>query len=201
LAPGENGWLKGLGFWRDNLTRVPELFYVKLRAGFWFANGTTINWLRPEGFFLIGIGYLMIALGFLPMRVPWVLVSRVLSDWLLALQIVILATLFLLWNRHGLIPVMIVWAMLLTLSLARLSGAPQPLPFPNPVWFAAFVASHALTTILFYGLRFHLPIDSSLMLMCLLGMLLTVHESARRGVLLPLCFISAVVLTVVVPIS
>lgn len=201
VKTAENGWLKGLGFWRDNFSRVPQLFFVKLRVGFWFANGTSANGLHPEGFFLIGIGYLVIALGFLPVKLPWVSAVRLTPDRLLASQILVLSTLFLLWNRHGLLPVLIVWLLLLCLSLLRLNGQQQPLPFPNPVWFGAFVASHAITTILFYGIRFHLPLDSNLLLVCFLGMLLTVYETARRGGWLTLYFLSVALLTVLEPVA
>jgi len=33
--PGENGWVKGFTYWRDNLQDLPRLFFVKMKVGFW----------------------------------------------------------------------------------------------------------------------------------------------------------------------
>ena len=200
VQPGENGWRKGLTFWWNNLSRLPELFFVKLRTGFWFSDGGSLNWLRPEGFFLIGIGYLLVAVGFLPFRLPLAAVLRQPPERLLVVQIALIAVLFVLWNKHGLLPVLAVWSLLMCLSLLRLSGRQQPLAVPNPAWFLGFVISHAMTTLLFYGVRFHLPLDSSLMLICFLGVTLTVRETARHGWLLPVCFAGLIVVTVFGPI-
>lgn len=200
VQPGESGWLKGLTFWWNNLSRVPELFFVKLRSGFWFSDGGSLNWLRPEGFFLIGIGYLLVAVGFLPFRLPLAAVLRQSPERLLVAQIALIAVLFVLWNKHGLLPVLAVWSLLMCLSLLRLSGRQQPLAVPNPAWFLGFVISHAMTTLLFYGIRLHQPLDSSLMLICFLGVILTVRETARHGWLLPVCFAGLIVVTVFEPI-
>jgi hypothetical protein len=198
--PGESGWHKGLAFWRASGARLPELFFVKLRAGFWFADGASINWLRPGRFFLLGIGYLIIALGFLPRRLPGRRLMRASPDQLLAAQVIVLSALFLLGNWNGLLPVIGVWITLAAISLLRLQGPPQVLPIENPAWLTAFVVSHGLTTIVFYGtMRFHLPVDSSLMLVCFLGVLLTVYESARRSAPLLVGYSAVLVVTVVLP--
>lgn len=181
VKPGENGYVKGLTFWKDNLARVPELFYIKLRHGFWFSNGQSLNRFRPEGFFLIGIGYLLLAVGFLPMRIPFTVRSTVTPQSLLAAQIGLIGVLALLWNMNGLAPILVVWAFLLVLSLLRLSMSRDRLPCDNPVWLLAFVAAHAVTTIMYYGIRFHQPIDPPLMFVALLGLLMTTHETVRRS--------------------
>src|SRR5258708_28992570 len=60
--PGENGWVKGLTFWRDHLDLLPKLFYVKLAANFCYDLGTPFNRKRPERFYLCGLAIFILCL-------------------------------------------------------------------------------------------------------------------------------------------
>jgi hypothetical protein len=195
-----DGWNKGLRFWRENASRVPELFYVKLRAGFWFADGLSLNRLRPERFFLVGVAYVIVALGFLSLTIPWPAAFRFNPETLLAPQVAGVMILFVIGNKYGLFPVLMVWTILLALSILRWSGPQPSMPAAEVGWFAAFVASHAITTMVFYGVRFHFPLDSNLMLIAFLGTLLTLHESSRRQPRLCMAFGATVFLAVVLPV-
>lgn len=196
----ENGYVKGLTFWKNHLSRVPQLFYVKLRHGFWFNNGQSSNELRPEGFFLIGIGYLLLTLGFLPLRIPFRVRMGLNPHWLLALQLALICALAILWNERGFGPILIVGTVLLVLSFLRLCTGPGRLPCENPAWFLAFVAAHGITTVLYYGIRFHQPVDPNLILVCLLGILMTLYETFRRNMWLFVGIVSVFLVAVILPV-
>jgi hypothetical protein len=181
VKPGESGWEKGLTFWKNNLARLPELFFVKLRVGFWYNNEVSLNWLRPEGFFLVGIGYLLTALGFLPISLPFRYTLPAKSQWLLIAQLLLICLLFVLWNKHGFGRVLIVWLLLLVLSLLRLCVEQSRLSFHSPIWFLAFITCHGITTVIYYGVRFHHPIDPYLILFCFIGILITAYEALKRN--------------------
>jgi hypothetical protein len=195
-APGESGWNKGLEFWKQNLVRLPQLFFVKWRAGLWYSNGMKENILRPERFTLAGIGFLAIGAGFLPLRKRWPWVPRVAPNRLLGMQLGVVTVLLAAGNQHGMLLVIALWLTLFVLSLLRL-GESTPVPFQNPVWLLAFVASHALTTTLFYGMRFHLPIDSVLILVAVYGILFAAYELARRSTVQALAFLTIVLLAAI----
>ena len=181
VQPGENGWLKGLRFWRDHLTQLPRLFYVKLRRGFWYNNGRPSNRLVPERILLLAIGFLFMALGFRrPQNTP-AEEARAASRSILLVQLALLAGLFFAWRATGFGMVLIVWWGLFLLAWLHPYGDVYQLPFVPPVWFLAFVASHAITTMLFLGDRYHQPLDAFLMLCGLLGIFLCFYELAKRG--------------------
>ena len=168
--PGEDGWLKGLAFWRDNLRELPRLFYVKLRLGFWYNNGASVNELQPERLHLVGIAFLLAAVGLRqPTRQPRLL-GALSSAQIVAVQLALIALLLVTSNKMAFWVVLLVWCLIGLLAVVRPYGDRYQLYFPPPTWFLAFVACHAVITMLFIGTRYHWPLDPLLMLFALLGL-------------------------------
>jgi hypothetical protein len=189
--PGESGWIKGLTFWKENITQLPRLFYVKLRVGFWYNDGAQpkLNWISPGTIFLIAIGFLFIAVGLrVPKRVPSVLL-KIESRKTLLLQLGLIAVLVLMGSRTGFWQVVVVWFLILLVALLRPYGDYYRLPFVSPVWFLAFIVSHAVTTVLFLGVRYHQPLDGLLMLFGVLGLLVCLYELVKRSPVLSVSFL------------
>jgi hypothetical protein len=187
--PGESGWIKGLTFWKENITQLPRLFYVKLRVGFWYNDGAQSNWLRPQTIYLIAIGLLFMAIGLrVPKRVPNVLL-KIESRKTLLLQLGLIAVLVLMGSRTGFWQVLVVWFLILLVALLRPYGDYYRLPFVSPVWFLAFIVSHAVTTVLFLGVRYHQPLDGLLMLFGVLGLLVCLYELVKRSSVLSVSFL------------
>jgi hypothetical protein len=187
--PGESGWIKGLTFWKENITQLPRLFYVKLRVGFWYNDGVKSNWLHPQTIYLIAIGFLFMAVGLrVPKTVPSLLL-KIESRKILLLQLGLIAVLVLIGSRTGFWQVVVVWFMILLVALLRPYGDYYQLPFVSPVWFLAFIVSHGITTILFLGVRYHRPLDGLLMLFGVLGLLVCLYEVVKRSSVLTVCFL------------
>ena len=170
-APGESGWLKGLTFWRDNLSLLPKLFYIKLYAGFWNYYGFSINPLQPERFHLLGIGFLLAALG---IRAPKRVRTKFTEAHSLLTVLAMLAILLIGGNHNPFPATILVWLVILACAWFVPYGNLIQLDFPAPIWFLAFVATHLVTTGIFYGLRFHWPLDPELMLFSLMGLVILV---------------------------
>jgi hypothetical protein len=159
---GENGWVMGLTFWRENPTLIPALFYVKLRAGFWT---------REElvGIYTMGLCFLLIAPGFRVSRRPPRLLPQV-SDWnILKIQVALafgstLLMIFVGAPTYWL--VLIAYAVIFALALLRPYGNVYHSSVASPIWFLLFVGSHLITTLLYMGIRFHEPMDP---LLCMYG--------------------------------
>lgn len=178
--PGENGYIKGLTFWRDNITQLPRLFYVKLRRGFWYDNSWSVNSLRPEGIHLIGIGYLLMALGLKKPKHQHRFLPALTSRKIIIIQLSLISLLFLLWNQVSLLPVLGIWLLIFLLALLRPYGDVYELPFSSPLWFLPFILGHAATTLLYAGYRFHWSLDPILMIFSLTGIFLTLYELLKR---------------------
>ncbi len=172
--PGESGWIKGLTFWKENITQLPRLFYVKLRVGFWYN-------VHLQTIYMVAIGFLLMAVG---LRIPK-RVSRLfpgIASWqMLLLQLGLIAVLVFIGNGMSLWQVLIVWSMIFLVGLLRPYGDYYQLPFVSPVWFLAFIVSHARTTVLFLGVRYHHPLDSVLMLFGVFGLLVCLYELVKRS--------------------
>jgi hypothetical protein len=178
--PGDNGWVNGLTFWWENLSQLPRLFYVKLRWGFWYNNGLSQNSLKPEGIYLIAIGFLLFLIG-LRSSVPslgWF--ARVRPGHVIMVQLALISILSFVWNTSGFWIVLVIWLAILLMALLRPYGEAYQLPFVSPVWFLFLVACHAMTTMLFLGVRYHQPLDAPLMLFGILGIILCHIELFKK---------------------
>lgn len=178
--PGENGWVNGLTFWWENLSQLPRLFYVKLRRGFWYNNGLSRNRLKPEGLYLIGIGFLLCLIGLRPYVPKLGLFARVEPGHAIIVQLALISMLSVVWNKMGFWLVIVIWFAILLVALLRPYGDAYELPFVSPVWFLSLVACHAITTVLFLGVRYHEPLDVPLMLFGFLGILLSHVELFKK---------------------
>ena len=178
--PGQSGWMMGFQFWFENFKDLPRLFYVKLRRGFWHDNFWSINALRPEGIHLIGIGYILMALGFRAPKRKICLLPKLSSRFIIGIQLGLIGVLWLIWNQVAFWLVCLTWLALFILALARPYGDAYRLPFVNPSWFLIFVICHAVITMLFTGYRYHWPMDPPLMVLALLGIFLTLYELLRQ---------------------
>lgn len=194
-APGESGWIKGLVFWIRNLEDLPRLFYVKLRLGFWYdgfwydRNGA---WCKfwGEGFYLVGIAFLLICVGFRPPGENRAILRRMSSAHVLGSQLLLVCLLFVVWNQFAFWLVECIWLAMLALALLRPYGDAYRLPFPSPVWFLAFIGSHAIATMLFIGVRYHWPLDPVLLMLSFLGIGMCVYELLKRHVVSALAFVA-----------
>src|SRR5262249_20199124 len=138
--PGENGWIKGFTFWRDNITHLPRLFYLKMWKNYWYDGGSAKNRLRPEGVYLIGIGFLLLALGFRQTQQVSILLSgRIKSPSVVLFQLSLIALLFLFWNAYPFWVIILVWSVISMVALLCPYGDYYRLCFPSPTWFLAFI--------------------------------------------------------------
>jgi SAM-dependent methyltransferase len=165
--PGENGWVKGLTFWRQHYLQLPALFFVKLRTGLWFDNGGD----SLAAVFLASIGALLLAIGLRPQPPKSRLRSALMARYAILCQ---LALLFLLLS--DVLPfatvLLIVWPLMLLISLLWPYGDLVGSIDPVPVWFLALVVGHAVVTLVFGGEpRFHQPLDA---LLVLFGFIITI---------------------------
>lgn len=159
---GENGYLLGLSFWRDNPTLLPELFYLKLRAGFWTKESLA-------GIYTAGLCFLFFCLGLRTPRPKSRLLPNISSRRILNLQVILglSATLLMTFAGKPIYPlVLAIYATLILLALFRPYGDVFRLPAPSPTWFLVFVLSHFATTVLYMGVRFNEPLDP---LLCMFG--------------------------------
>ena len=191
----ESGWVKGMLFWVNHFDDLPRLFYVKLRLGFWYdgfwhdRNGV---WCKfwGEGFYLVGIAFLLMCIGFRPPRAGPAILPGLSSARVLCLQLLLLCALFVVWNQFAFWLVELIWLAMALLAWLRPYGDVYRLPFPNPGWFLAFVLSHAVATMLFIGVRYHWPLDPVLLMLSFLGVGLTAYELLRRHVPLAVVFVA-----------
>jgi hypothetical protein len=177
VRPGENGWAKGLAFWRDNLLELPRLFFVKLQAGFW-----SQLWYLPAS---IGICFLLIALG---LRVPKnkpVFLPHLRSRHFLMIQLFLMLVFIIIWDNSLFLMVLLIYGLMLAIAVVRPYGDCYRLSFPSPVFFLAFVASHFTTTILFIGPRYHEPLDVVLIFLAGLGSLTSLQTLYMRAIMKP----------------
>jgi hypothetical protein len=177
--PGENGWVKGFRFWLENPLQVPALFFVKLRAGFWTKEGIA-------GLYTLGLCFLFISLGFCKPGERKHVLPNLSNRQILALQIgLALAATIIMAVLHTSLYLLVlgIYAVMIVLALLRPYGDVFMLPYPSPVWFLTFVASHFITTILFMGVRFHEPLDPLLCMFGAFGLILLIEyilSGARR---------------------
>ncbi len=171
-GPGEDPVAKTLAFWRENLAQVPRLFYVKLRAGSWYMFPGVRRFFLPRGIFLVGVSFLLLAIGFRRRR----RLARWPSAWILGTQITLVVLLLLLWQRLEFWQVLIGWGLTALLALLARYGDRYAPPFPSPTWFLALVMAHFLITIIFIGHRYYWPLNPPLMLFGLLGLFMLVRE-------------------------
>lgn len=195
VKPGENGWVKGFQFWLNNFEELPRLFYVKLRRGFFYDNSWSINIMHPEGIYLTGVAYLLLAAGLrLPARKPCIL-KKYDSKQILLLQLMFVSLIMLLWNQVAFWLTAILWIFISLLSIMRPYGDAYRLPFQSPTWFLSFIFCHAVITLLFAGYRFHWPLDVQIIFYCLLGVFLTVYELLKRNIISAVPFLLVIFTT------
>lgn len=193
--PGENGWLKGLKFWWDHLDQLPRLFFVKLRAGSWYVSGE--RGLGIEGLQLSGIGLLLLALGLREPRYPLRFLQGFRSEEILRIQIVLVALLFLMSNYVHFLIILLTYAVITMIAVIRPYGDAYTLPFRPPVWFLPFIASHTVSTMMYFGLaRYRFPFDGILLLLTLAGILTITLELFKRHVWLGWMFLGLVLAAV-----
>ena len=171
---GENGWMMGFRFLRHHWQAIPKLLYVKLRVGFWFNDGSSANWLRPERLHLMGIGFLLLGVGLRPSATS----NSGRSRRLLLVQLGLVLTLLFMLNKPFWI-VLAIWCLIAAIAVSRPYGGAHQGPLHIPTWFLAFVLSHGLTTLVFYGTRMHHPLDPPLMYIALLGLIVAFGEIWR----------------------
>jgi hypothetical protein len=177
------------------VSELPRLFYVKGVAGFWYDGGHSRNRFAVEGLNLIGLGFLLLAIGLRRGGVSSAVSSGAGSRGALGVQLLGILALAILWNTNGFGPVLFVWTWMLVVALIRPYGQFPPHMPASPCWFLAFVASHLVTTLMFYGnWRFHAPLDPVLSLFGVLGLVLVAGELFRYRVLLGSGFTIAIAL-------
>jgi 4-amino-4-deoxy-L-arabinose transferase-like glycosyltransferase len=177
---GENGWVKGLTFWYENNEQLPRLFYVKLRAGFWYDDGKTSYLNGLNGLYLIGVGFLLFSIGLRPAMPKVAGFTTFSSKQAFRVQLALIALLFIFWNHAPFILILAVWFLMTLLALLFPYGDQYQSKFTIPVWVLSFVLGHAVVVMLFGGVpRFHWPLDPILLLCALLGTAILVYELVR----------------------
>lgn len=169
-GPGENGWVKGLTYWFENLEKLPALFYVKLRAGLWTHEqpGVVIQSTNIGRLHALGIAFLLILLGLRKPRGPAV---RGRAVRVFRLQVALAGLLVLVWSRPLFWLVLLIYAAIALVALRRPYGDVYALRLSPLTCFVAFVASHILVILIFGGLtRFHQPLDAFLAFIGLLAL-------------------------------
>jgi len=170
---GQSGWSKGLLFWRDNLTLLPRLFYTKLFAGFWNFYGFSVNGLQPERFHLLGIGFLIAALG---LRMPTNERAFFTSKRSMLIVGLLLLLIFVAGNHLNFSATIVIWFTIMICALISPYGDRLKLDLAPTTWFLAFIGCHLITTLVFYGIRFHWPLDTNLMLFSFIGILVVLEQ-------------------------
>jgi hypothetical protein len=92
------------------------------------------------------------------------------------MQLGFLFTLMILWNEHGFWPVLLVWFLIFFIAFLRPYGDYYRTAFSSPTWFLAFIACHAITTVMFLGVRYSEPLNPPLMLWAVLGLIMIFYE-------------------------
>jgi hypothetical protein len=165
---GENGWIKGFKFWLENPKKIPVLFYVKLRAGMWY---------QENNIYLIGIGLLLLAIGFRSPSRMSLSHENIPTQWILFFQ---LGLIFILLITGGNLPFYIIALIIAIIALIGIllpyGNVYQP-HFYTPDWFLIFIIAYILITLIFGGNpRFHYPLDPLIMLIGLAGLLIILYE-------------------------
>jgi hypothetical protein len=168
--PGENGWVKGLTFWRDHLDLLPSLFYVKLEANFWYNSGVPMGILRPERVYLSAIGFLLLVIG-LRQTSPRRILTAVNSKHVFYGQLALVTLLVIVGNAVPLWIILLIWLFIGTNALLFPYDQAIWLKETIPVWVLCFVGSHFIVTLLYGEPRFSWPLDPILMLTGLLGLI------------------------------
>lgn len=201
--PGENGYVKGLLFWLSHLEELPRLFYVKLRLGFWYAgffqHDDEGTWRKfwGEGFYLVGIGFLLMSIGWRERaREPWLRLS-ISPAQVILLQLALMSLLFFFWNLFAFWIVLCLWVCMLAAAVLLPYGDAFRPPFVAPTWFLVFVASHAVATMLFMGVRYHWPLDPMLLMLAFLGVGMTILGLLRKHWPLAIVFAAVVAFTLI----
>lgn len=172
FAPkADEGWRLGLAFWRDHFSELPTLFYAKMKNGLWYDQGVMTGWIKQEGFLVLAVAFLLFALGGSRVR-PAAASTKSEIGPLVGCQLAILSFLVVVWNQAPFGVILASWIALGILSLIRIGGHTPGFYFPYPTWFLAFVISHIVTTLVFYGSnRFHQPLDMAMMFLSFYGLL------------------------------
>jgi len=178
---GENGWVKGLQFWMQNPEKLPSLFYVKLRAGAWY-EGSRI--------YRLGIGFLILAIGFVPIRKKPNLQYKLMPWLYLAIQIGMIVLLILVGKYVPYYLILLIWLAMLLIAIIRpYGGIYQPF-FHVPYWLMIFIIVYFATALLFGGdPRFHYPIDPLLTLIGTLGLLTLLYELGKKDIAMVFLFL------------
>ena len=164
---GENGWVMGLTYWRDNPEDLPALFYVKLRAGLWtnerdfaFIQATDIGRIQALGiiFTLFGLGL---------HRQSQSSTNRKRVVWLqLSLAVLTLVV----WGKSLFWLVLLLYLAIALIAIFAPYREHLDLKMPTIDWYLAFILGHVVVTLLFGGLtRFHQPLDPFLTFLGLIG--------------------------------
>ena len=177
---GESGYQMGLKFWFDNFEELPRLFYVKLKRGFFYDNRWSVNIIHPEGIHLVGLGFLLMALGFRPPREDPCPLERLSSKGAVILQLALIGSLMVTWNQLAFWLVCLTWFAIGFIALVRPYGDIYELPFEIPTWYFPLVISHGITTIMYGGYRHHWPLDVQVNYFALLGISLVLFELFKR---------------------
>jgi hypothetical protein len=181
LPPDGSGWKRGLSFWRQNLTELPRLFYNKAEKGLWYNDGIVTLPTKPEGFHILAICFLLLAIGQRHLSRERSNPSHALG-WVNLTQVALITAAVYCWNTVPFYWILTIWIGLLILSLLRaIRGTPR-LGLPMPLWAASFVLSHVISTLVFYGSwRFHQPFDLLMFFLAFFGLMATIKSVYEKN--------------------
>jgi hypothetical protein len=173
LPSDGSGWSYGLNFWKNNITKLPLLFYWKMEKGLWFNEGTVSGFLKTEGFLILAVCFLLFAIGHNTKESQSKLDENSNRINLITFtQIVLLTISIASWNQVPFYWIGIIWVGLLLLSIVNNIRKSSCLNFDYPVWVGAFALSHLASTLIFYGSwRFHQPFDLLMLFLAFYGLL------------------------------
>ncbi|MFL5735012.1 MAG: hypothetical protein ACJ78Q_17780 [Chloroflexia bacterium] len=171
---GQNGWVMGLSFWRDNFSQLPRLFYLKLRAGLW------MPLLEIGRLYVVAIAFTLLGLGFRRSKPGSRRLSAGAARGILALQVTLCAGAVLTWGPSLFWLTLVLYVALALIALLRPVGDVLRPSFEPPTWYLAFIGVHVFVTLVYGGLeRFHQPLDPFMALLAIFGLLFLVSLSYR----------------------
>jgi len=172
-GPGENGWVKGLEFWAANLSKLPLLFYLKLRAGLWYNDGRL---------YILGIGFVLMGIRFRTKNSN-PLLPGVPAQTGYILQTALILLLAIVGNSISFKYILTIWLLIPIIGLVLPNKTSYDSVIQPTNWFVVFLMAYLLVVLLYGGNpRFHNALDPLILVASLSGLFLIPYRSIRANI-------------------